>query len=140
MTDNRTSEPTGWVFYDAECRFCVRGVEQWGRLFARRGFVWMPLQTPGTAQRLGVTESELRSEMKLLTADAHICGGVDAWARLFRSVWWLWPVGVLLALPGLRSIGAFAYRRVARNRHCPGGNCRLHARASHRHRTFLEMP
>ena len=28
----------GWVFYDAECRFCVAGMKRWGGLFARRGF------------------------------------------------------------------------------------------------------
>jgi predicted DCC family thiol-disulfide oxidoreductase YuxK len=140
MTDNNARATAGWVFYDAECAFCVRGVARWGPLFSRAGFVWKPLQTPGAAQQLGVAESDLRSEMKLLTADARVCGGVDAWARLFRSVWWLWPVGALLALPGLRAVGAWGYRWVARNRHCLGGSCRRHRDPPQRHRSFFEMP
>ena len=46
--------PAGWIFFDAECRFCVASRRRWGRIFERRGFVWVPLQTPGTAERLGV--------------------------------------------------------------------------------------
>jgi len=132
----------GWVFYDAECRFCVAGMQRWGGLFARHGFRWLPLQTPGTAARLGFTEAELQEEMKLLLADGRIFGGVDAWAMLFRAVWWLWPVGALLAVPGLRWCGARVYAWVARNRHCFGGSCALHppGPGHHRHTAFLELP
>lgn len=142
ITDNNASTPAGWVFFDAECRFCVRGVKRWSPLFSRRGYIWQPLQTPGAAQRLGVGETELRAEMKLLTADAKTLGGVDAWACLFRSVWWLWPVGALLALPGMREAGALVYRWIARHRHCLGGSCSWHGPRTHAHRhtTFFEMP
>lgn len=139
--------PRGWVFYDGECRFCVRGATRWGDLSARRGFHWLPLQTPGTTARLGMTEAALREEMKLLYADGRIVGGVDAWAVLFRSVWWLWPLGALLSLPGARWFGGVGYRWVARNRYCLSGSCELPNRqpvdqGQHhpRHSAFFEMP
>lgn len=140
MTDNNAGTRAGCIFYDAECRFCVREMQRWEPVFARRGFIWKPLQTPAAAQQLGVSEADLRDEMKLLTPEARVLGGVDAWARLFRSVWWLWPVGALLALPGARGLGAIVYRWVAQHRHCLSGACRLQAHASHRHTTFFEMP
>lgn len=132
----------GWVFYDGGCRFCVAGMRRWSGLFARRGFVWIPLQTPGTAARLGVTEVELLEEMWLLRTDRRTCGGVDAWAALFRGVWWLWPLGVLLAVPGFRWFGALCYRGIARNRHCLGGTCAIHSHGGepHRHAAFLKLP
>lgn len=137
----------GWVFYDGECRFCVRGARRWGGFFSRRGFHWLPLQTPGTAARLGMTEAMLREEMKLLRTDGRMLGGVDAWAVLLRSAWWLWPLGALLALPGARWLGGVAYRWVARNRHCLGGSCELpnhhpldQSQNHSRHRAFLELP
>lgn len=137
----------GWVFYDGECRFCVRGATRWGDLFARRGFSWLPLQTPGTTSRLGMTEAALREEMKLLHADGRVVGGVDAWAVLFRSIWWLWPLGALLGLPGVRWFGGVGYRWVARNRYCLGGNCKLTNRQltdqsqNHpRHSAFFKIP
>jgi predicted DCC family thiol-disulfide oxidoreductase YuxK len=132
----------GRVFYDAECRFCVAGRRRWGGLFERRGFVWLPLQTPGTAARLGITEAQLRAEMWLLRADGRAFSGVGAWRELLRSVWWLWPLGMLLALPGINALARVLYRWIARNRHCLGGRCRIHAHdsATHRHRAFLELP
>jgi predicted DCC family thiol-disulfide oxidoreductase YuxK len=117
----------GWVFYDAECRFCVAGMRRWGGLFARRGFQWLPLQTPGTAARLGVTETQLLEEMWLQLADGRVASGVNAWAMLMRSAWWLWPLGVLLAVPGINAIARVVYRWIARNRYCFGGRCTLHA-------------
>jgi predicted DCC family thiol-disulfide oxidoreductase YuxK len=147
ITTSEAPSPRGWVFYDGECRFCVRGATRWGGIFARRGFHWLPLQTPGTTARLGMEEAALREEMKLLRADGRISGGVDAWAILFRSAWWLWPIGALLALPGVRWLGAVGYRWVARNRYCLGGRCE---RSQHkttdqdqnhpRHSAFFKMP
>jgi predicted DCC family thiol-disulfide oxidoreductase YuxK len=120
------SRVRGWVFYDADCRFCVASMKHWGGLFARRGFVGLPLQTPGTAARLGGTESQLLAEMRLQAADGQTRSGVAAWAFLFRRVWWLWPLGALLAVPGFRWLGGVCYRALARNRHCLGGACSIH--------------
>ena len=137
-----THELAGWVFYDAQCRFCVRSRERFGPLFERRGFRWMPLQTPGTAARLGYTEAELMGEMKLLLPNGQVFGGVDAWAVLLRSVWWLWLFGVLLKVPGLNAVATWGYAWIARNRHCLGGSCALPPVPAHphRHSAFLELP
>jgi predicted DCC family thiol-disulfide oxidoreductase YuxK len=129
------------VYYDGDCRFCVAGQRRWGRLFARRGYAWVPLQAPGTAVRLGVSEGQLLTAMWLQFADGRTRSGVDAWAALFRSVWWLWPLGALLAMPGLRRVGGACYRVIARNRHCLGGACAIHTHDEHhRHAAFLELP
>lgn len=132
----------GWVFYDAECRFCVGGMKRWGGLFARRGFVWLPLQTPGAAARLGVTQEQLLAEMWVQLPGGGVVSGVNAWSTMMRAVWWLWPLGVLLAVPGLNAIAGLVYRWIARNRHCLGGTCKIHSHIEphHRHSAFLELP
>lgn len=132
----------GWVFYDGECPVCAGGVARCGRFFARRGFVWQPLQTPGAAARLGMSEEVMREEMKLLRADGRVCGGADALAALLRSVWWLWPLGALMAVPGLRHLARLGYRWVTRNRYCFGETCQLTAPPTRHHRTivFFELP
>ena len=142
ITDNNVAKPSGWVFYDGECALCTRGARHWGGLFARRGFCWLPLQTPGVAGRLGVTKAALLEEMKLQLADGRVLGGVGAWAVLFCSVWWLWPLGVLLDLPAIHWLGAGCYRWIARHRRCVGGRCGLHGSESphHRHAVFFEIP
>ena len=137
-----TSNLRGQVFYDADCGLCSRGVTRWGGLFERRGFHWLPLQTPGVAARLGASDGELRAEMKLQLASGRVLGGVDAWKVLFRAVWWLWPLGVFLGLPGIRTLCTVFYRWFALNRHCLSGACGLpnHTSPHHRHTAFLEMP
>lgn len=113
----------GWIFFDAECGVCAAGRRRLGRIFERRGFRWLPLQTPGTAARLGVSEAELRSEMRLQLADGRVLAGIDAWIHLWRSVWWLWPLALLASVPGLHGAGDTLYRWVARHRYCFAGRC-----------------
>lgn len=125
MTDGNTKPVAGWIFFDASCRFCVAGCRRWGRVLERRGFAWVPLQSPGAAARLGVPEAELLNELRVLPADGPALGGVDAVLALMRRVEWLRPLAWLLGLPGLRPLAAAGYRRLARHRHCLGGRCRL---------------
>jgi predicted DCC family thiol-disulfide oxidoreductase YuxK len=127
ITDNYATIPAGWIYFDGECRFCVAHRQRWGRTFERRGFVWLPLQTPGAAQRLRLTEQQLQAEMWLQLADGRKLGGVHAWSAMLRRVWWLWPLGLLLALPGFNAVGRALYRWIAKRRHCLSGACSISA-------------
>ena len=129
ITDKKAGKPTGWIFFDGECRFCTAHRWRWGRIFERRGFVWLPLQTPGTEARLGITESQLHAEMWLLLADGRKFRGINAWSVQMRRVWWLWPLGVALAMPGLNALSRAGYRWIASNRRCLGGACTIPKRA-----------
>lgn len=130
----------GSVYYDGECGFCRAGVTRSSGLFERRGFRWLPLQSPGTARHLGITEADLRQEMKLRLTDGRILGGVDAWAVLFRSVWWLWPVGAALRIPGVHGVANLVYRWVVRHRYALAGQCRLSQSKPRRHASFFSFP
>lgn len=127
MSDTTAGRPAGWIYFDGECRFCVAHRRRWGPLFERRGFVWIPLQTPGTARQLGLTEARLHEQMWLRLPDGRLYGGVESWAAAMRRVPWLWPLGVALMLPGLHALAAAAYRWIAKRRHCLGGTCSLAA-------------
>ena len=142
ITDKSVKNPVGWIFYDAECLICIRGMWRFSDLFARRGFCWKPLQTPGTAIRLRLSQPVLREDMKVLLADGRVAGGINAWIELFRSVWWLLPLGILLDLPGIHWLGAKSYGWIARNRYCLSKRCNLrtHRNVRHRHASFFEMP
>ena len=132
---------SGWIFYDAECLFCLTGRRVWGKIFGRRGFDWLPLQTPGVAGRLGLSETALLEEMKLQLPDGRVLGGIESWIVLFRSVWWLWPIGSLLSLPGFHVLGQGCYRRIAQNRYCFGGKRGVRTRPRHRRKIpFLDLP
>lgn len=146
ITENTiTSDATkirGWIFYDADCGLCCESVRRTRALFARRGFVWEPLQTTKAAALLGAHAAGPLTEMKLLLADGRVLGGAEAWAEMFLSVWWLWPLGWLMRLPGLKLLSREVYRWLARNRHRLGAACGVcRGKACHRRAIpFIELP
>ena len=143
ITAHTAPPPTGWVFFDAECRFCASSRRRWGPIFERRGFVWLPLQTPGTVARLGVAPERLMAEMWLLPAGAPPLSGVQAWISLMQHVWWLKPFTAVLVVPGIKHLARVVYRWIARNRRGLGGQCHLPQRRPpnrHRHAAFLDLP
>ena len=113
----------GWIFYDAACPPCVTARQRTGRLFASRGFSWLPLQSPGSAARLQVPESDFAIRLHLQLPDGRVLNNADAFAVLCRSVWWLWPLGMLLRIPGFRELGRATYDWIARNRYSVLGAC-----------------
>jgi len=140
---DEATKPTGWIFFDAECRFCAASRRRWGRVFERRGFLWLPMQTPGTAERLGIAPELLMAEMWVLPAGASPLHGIGAWIGLMKHVWWLKPFAIVLDLPGIRSLAQTTYRWIARNRYCIAGRCHLSPpppRGHRRHSAFLELP
>lgn len=141
-SDINDETPNGWIFFDAECRLCAAGRRRWGRIFERRGFVWVPLQTPGAAERLGATPDQLMGEMWVLPADAAPLRGISAWIALMTHVWWLKPLALGLRLRGVRPLAQILYLWVARHRYCFAGRCRISPGGSgkNRHSAFLELP
>jgi predicted DCC family thiol-disulfide oxidoreductase YuxK len=111
-------------------------------VFEQRGFVFVPLRNPWLRERLSLRDGEVPEEMKLLRAGGTVVGGVAAIGTLLRAVWWLAPLGWLLALPGIRCLADLLYRWFARRRHRFGA-CRLPKPVNHphpAHRAFLELP
>lgn len=148
MTETNTSTQTpngAWAFYDHRCPVCRATVSRWRRVFEARGIEFAALQSPWVRERLGLAPGELPDEMKLLTPDGRILGGPIAIAWMCRRVLWLWPLGVLMVLPGFHAVTRWVYQWVARNRYCLGDVCELPVIHTERRRhvaatTFLEAP
>jgi predicted DCC family thiol-disulfide oxidoreductase YuxK len=138
MTENKER---GEIGYDAGCRFCLDLVRRWRATYEPRGYRFTPLQEHRLARRLGLRPGELPPEMKLFLADGRLLGGAEAWTYLLREVAWLWPLGAVLGLPGVRRLTRRVYRWVAANRTCLGDACALPL-TPRRHitTTFFESP
>ena len=64
ITDTNVEEAAPqFLFYDAECSFCVALAERFRRSLRRRRVELVPLQAPRTAERLGVPPPDLLSEI-----------------------------------------------------------------------------
>jgi predicted DCC family thiol-disulfide oxidoreductase YuxK len=106
------------IYYDDECRFCRDTLRRFGRTLARRRFTFVPLQAPGTARLLGVSDDHLLDEMRLRLEDGTVFGGASAVVAIARRIWWAWPLWALSRVPGAMVPLRSMYRWVARNRSC----------------------
>jgi len=103
------------VVFDGDCGFCTRSVE-FGRRRIRRMPPAVPYQRADLAA-LGLSEEACRTAVQFVTPDGRSLAGERAVAALLRSAGPPWsPLGVALALPGIRALAGVAYRWVARNR------------------------
>jgi predicted DCC family thiol-disulfide oxidoreductase YuxK len=113
------------IYYDDECRFCRDMLYRFGRTLARRRFTFVPLQSPGAARALGVAETQLLDEMRVLFEDGVVLGGASAVLGIARRVWWAWPLWALSRVPGAMPVLNAVYRWIARNRQCLHGGCEV---------------
>ncbi len=113
----------GWVLYDGDCRFCAGLARRFRPWLAGRHFELVPLQTPWVRTRLGLPDSDLLAEMRLLRPDGKVFGGVDALLEISRHYWWTWPLRHVVRLPGIKNLLRLGYQWVAGHRKCAEGTC-----------------
>jgi predicted DCC family thiol-disulfide oxidoreductase YuxK len=118
FTDSKGRHARGWLFFDAECAFCVRIVRWLAATLDRRGLAWAPLQDARVGQLLGLSPQELLLEMRLLLANGKQFGGADAAVALAREIWWARPLVWLSVLPGMMALLRSCYRWIAARRKC----------------------
>src|SRR5947208_10042115 len=92
------------------CRSCTASARRFGRIFRRRGFLFLPLQTNWVMKRFDLEPGAPLDEMKVLTADGRDIGGGDAMIFLARHIWWAWPFPALARLPGMHKLLHLGYR------------------------------
>jgi predicted DCC family thiol-disulfide oxidoreductase YuxK len=120
-----SSNCRGWLFYDGECSLCTGAAARFQSFLNRHGFEIVPLQTNSARECLGLKANEVPDEMKLLTDAGKIFGGADALMQIARRIWWAWPLFALAQIPGAMIFARLVYRRIAANRHCLNGICRI---------------
>ncbi|MGH9441156.1 MAG: thiol-disulfide oxidoreductase DCC family protein [Thermoanaerobaculia bacterium] len=115
----------GTVLYDDECGFCRRWVLFWRATLERRGYSVAPLQGEWAREKLGLAGEELVEDVRLLFPDGRITRGANVYREVMRRIWWLSPVWLLSAAPGLRSVFDRGYRVFASHRHRFSRGCGL---------------
>jgi predicted DCC family thiol-disulfide oxidoreductase YuxK len=123
FTDGKGRHARGWLFFDAECRFCTRIARWLAPILHRRGLAVAPLQDVRVGALLGLSKAELMREMRVLLADGRQCGGADAGVALAREIWWARPLVWLAAIPGMMNWLRSGYRSLAARRSCAAARC-----------------
>ena len=125
FTDRKERSARGWLFFDAECRFCTRTARWLTPILRRRGLGVAPLQDPRVGALLGMSRHELLKELRFLMSDGTHAGGANAVLAVAREIWWARPLIWLSLLPGTRPVLDAAYRWVAARRGCSSELCAM---------------
>lgn len=88
----------------------------WSRSLRLRGFGIAPLQDAWVRERLGLSDSELLRDIRLLFEDSSQVAGAAAHRYVMRRIGWAYPLFVASNLPIARQVFDWAYRAFARNR------------------------
>jgi predicted DCC family thiol-disulfide oxidoreductase YuxK len=118
FTDTKSRHARGWLFYDADCHFCIKIVRTLAPTLQKRNFAFAPLQDPRVGALLGLSQTELLLEMRLLLSNGQQTGGADAAVALAHEIWWARPLLWLSKLPGMMQLLRRAYRWIASRRKC----------------------
>jgi predicted DCC family thiol-disulfide oxidoreductase YuxK len=121
MTTPSLPSPRPVVIFDGDCSICT----------TLAGVIVRRLRPPAAVQpwqRLdlgsyGLTDLECIEALQYVDADGRVYAAELAVAKLLRaSRPWARPAGIVIELPGVRSLAGVVYRWVARNRsRLPGG-------------------
>ncbi len=124
-TDSKGRHARGWLFFDAECKFCTRIARWLAPILERRGLAVAPLQDSRVGALLGLSRFELMREMRFLLSDGSQSGGADAAVALAREVWWARPLVWVSKLPGMMEALRSGYCWVAAQRSCAAARCEV---------------
>jgi len=119
------------VLYDGHCRFCRRQIAILERLDPTGRLAFTSLHDPSVARDFPeIPPESLEQQMYVVDRRGNARGGADAVRYLSRRLVLLWPLAVLLHLPGTMPLWERLYAFVARRRmliagSCDDGTCRL---------------
>src|SRR5438034_1469641 len=115
----------GWILYDGDCSSCAASAKRFDRIFRRRGFLFLPLQTDWVMKQLDLEPGAPLEEMRVLTSYGRDIGGADAAIFLGRQIWWACPFVALARLPAMHKLLDRGYRWIAAHRGCDHIVCNL---------------
>lgn len=105
------------LVYDGECKFCMWCVRFLVRR-TRRPLVCVAYQTAELAP-LGLTREQCELAVQWVATDGRQQSANFAAAAALRNARFPYPLlGVIINLPGIRKLAAFAYGQVAQRRKC----------------------
>lgn len=123
--------PLDTVLFDGRCRFCRGQIALLRRLDPTGRLRFTSLHEPSVAADFPeLPAAALEAEMFVVDRRGNARGGAAAVRYLSRRLPLLWPLAVLLHLPGSLPAWNWLYRLVARNRYrlagtCTDGGCRI---------------
>jgi len=129
MTRHHPARDT--VLYDGQCRFCRSQIAVLRMLDLTGRLVFTSLHDPSVVRDFPeIPLEELHRQMYVVDPRGSARGGAEAVRYLSRRLVLLWPLALLLHIPGTLPLWQSLYAFIARHRlaiagSCADGTCRL---------------
>ncbi|MGZ4954871.1 MAG: DCC1-like thiol-disulfide oxidoreductase family protein [Methylobacter sp.] len=111
-------QPSLTVFYDQLCPLCNRTVLILNHfdIFSRIDFKNAQEHAEHYPALASISNETLLTDLYALDSDCRLYSGVDTYAQIFIKMAYLFPIGIMLKLPGIHQFALKKYRSIADSR------------------------
>jgi predicted DCC family thiol-disulfide oxidoreductase YuxK len=126
---NFKSQKTSLTFYyDAQCPLCIRAKIIISHLdwFKKIDFKTVQLDALNQPAFQGFETEKLLNDIHSVNIKGKVFYGVDTYIQVFKNIFYLYPLGLILQLPGIKHFAKKIYIKIAKNRYterCNDENC-----------------
>ena len=115
-------------YYDSECPLCIRTKIVITHLdwFNKIGFKTVQFDAPENQYLKNIEQTVLLDDIYSIDTKGKIYSGVNTYIQVLKRIFYLFPLAILLQLPGIYQIAKKIYGYVAKNRsteRCTEENC-----------------
>jgi predicted DCC family thiol-disulfide oxidoreductase YuxK len=111
------TKAAGTLFFDGACGMCTRSRDLLLKMDRTGNLQTEALQSPGTAQRLGIAPTSLLRSVRWLDSSGAVYSGAEAANAAFSAAIGTRIPLAIYRIPGIRFIEEAIYRWVAANRY-----------------------
>ncbi|MGL4460842.1 MAG: thiol-disulfide oxidoreductase DCC family protein [Planctomycetia bacterium] len=105
------------IIYDDHCPMCTTQMGLLSRIDGGRRLEFVPLSSPeALVAAPGIEPAELQAAMHVAAPNGRLYKGARGVRYISGRLWILWPLAVVLWIPGVITIAEWVYRRIAANR------------------------
>lgn len=128
FSSNNSCSPTLKFYYDSECPLCIRTKIIISHLdwFNKIEFKTVQFDSQDNTYIKHIEFNELLDNIYSVDSNGKVYSGVDTYIQVMRRIFYLFPVALLLKIPGIYQIAKKCYSFIATNRtteRCTEENC-----------------
>ena len=119
------------VYYDGKCGLCRREIEYYKRVAPADRFVWLDIATdPAVLADLNISQAEALRRLHACDASGTVYVGVTAFIAIWQGLNHWRYLAMIINLPFLQPLVAFAYDRFADYRFSRLTHCQIAAKTA----------
>ena len=116
------------VYYDGKCGLCRREIEYYKRVAPANRFVWLDIATdPAGLADLDISQADALRRLHARDSFGNIYVGVAAFIAIWQGLNYWRYLAMVINLPLLQPVAAFAYDRFADYRFSRLTHCQIAA-------------